>query len=144
MYSFIITATIDAPVDAVWAVWSDPDRFPRWDPRELRTQLNGPFAIGSTIESKQKGIPGGTATITAVETGRRWTVTCPLPGGRLVIDHLIDLTGDETVTVHKRYDVTGPLVPLFRAYYAPKVLRAMPASFAALGVRASEVGAHRG
>lgn len=144
MYSFMSSSTIDAPPDAVWAVWSDPDRFPQWDPRELRTRLNGPFAVGSTIDSKQQGIPGGTATITAVEPGRRWTATIPLPGGRLLIDHLLDPLGHACATVRKRYDVTGPLGLLFRIYYGPNVRRTMPSSFDALEVRSRAVAATRG
>lgn len=120
--------------------WGDPDRFLDWDPRELRTTLNGPFAVGSTIESKQKGNPGGTATITVVEPGKRWTVSSPLPGGALVIDHFVEAASSNRVTVTKRYEVTGPLCLLFRLYYGPKVRRAMPASFAALVTEAARRG----
>ncbi len=140
MYSFTSARTISGDIDHVWQAWSDPNRFPDWDPRELRTTLNGPFAVGSTIDSKQKGNPGGTATITAVEAGRRWTVSNPLPGGELVIDHLVEAAGSNRVTVTKRYEVTGPLALLFRLYYGPKVRRAMPASFAALETEAARRG----
>lgn len=140
MYSFSTSRTIHADLDRVWAAWTAPDSFPRWDPREIRTQLHGPFAVGSSIDSKQKGNPGGSATITAVEDRHRWTVTSPLPGGSLVIDHLLAQAGDGEVTVTKRYDVTGPLGLLFRVYYGPKVRGAMPASFAALEAEAARRG----
>jgi uncharacterized protein YndB with AHSA1/START domain len=140
MYSFSASQRIHADVGRIWQVWTDPDSFPRWDPREVRTQLHGPFAVGSRIDSKQKGNPGGSATITAVEDQHRWTVTSPLPGGSLVNDHILAQTGDGEVTVTKRYDVTGPLGLLFRLYYGPKVRRAMPASFAALEAEAARRG----
>ncbi|MDR3033657.1 MAG: SRPBCC family protein [Kitasatospora sp.] len=136
MYSFTARQEIAARPEAVWAVWTDPDRFPDWDPREERTRLHGPFAEGSTIESKQKGNPGGTATITTVETGTRWTLTSPLPGGELVIDHLLEPAAGGGTVVTKRYDVTGPLALLFRAWYGPRVRHALPATFAALDAEA--------
>lgn len=67
-------------------------------------------------------------------------MTSPLPGGSLVIDHLLAQAGDGEVTVTKRYDVTGPLGLLFRVYYGPKVRGAMPASFAALEAEAARRG----
>lgn len=121
----------------MWEAWTDPDGFPRWDPREERTRLDGPFAVSSTIASKQKGNPGGTATITAVEDRRRWTATSPLPGGSLVIDHLLTPASGGRVTVEKRYDVTGPLQLLFRLWYGPRVRAALPATFAALEAEAA-------
>lgn len=105
--------------------------------RELRTRLVGPFAPGSTIESKQKGNPGGVATISLVEPDHRWVAESPLPGGKLVIDHELTPAGTGQVRVAKRYDVTGPLRVLFRFYYGPRVAAALPASFDALAVEAA-------
>ena len=140
MYSFEASHVIRGDVETVWAVWADPDGFPEWDPREERTELRGPFAAGSTIDSKQKGNPGGVSTITTVEPGRRWSAESPLPGGQLRIDHVVEPAGDGRVRVGKRYDVTGPLTLLFRLYYGPRVLRALPASFAALEAEAARRG----
>jgi hypothetical protein len=146
VYSFADARTISGEPSAVWAVWSDPDRFPEWDPREERTRLDGSFAVGSTIDSKQHGNPGGVATITAIDPGVSWTLESPLPGGRLTIDHRVEPAGPGRVRVSKRYDVTGPLTLLFRYWYGPRVSRSLPASFDALGVeahrRATESGAH--
>lgn len=132
MYSFATSQTITADSDKLWRVWTDPDRFPDWDPRELYTKLNGLFAVGSTIVSKQKGNPGGTATICTIIEGERWAVTTPLPGGQLLIDHLISRAGNNKITVTKRYAVSGPLSVLFRLYYGRKVRRSMPGTFDAL------------
>jgi polyketide cyclase/dehydrase/lipid transport protein len=136
MYSFGDARTVDGEPGAVWAVWSDPHRFPEWDPREERTRLDGPFAVGSSVDSKQRGNPGGVATITAVEPGVNWTVESPLPGGRLTIDHRVEPAGPGRVRVSKSYEVTGPLTVLFRSWYGPRVIRSLPASFEALGAEA--------
>jgi uncharacterized protein YndB with AHSA1/START domain len=140
MYSFECSKTVTGDVSAMWAVWADPDRYPEWDPRELRTRLSGPFAPGGTIDSKQKGNPGGTATITLVEPEHRWRAESPLPGGKLVIDHELTPAGPGQVRVAKRYEVTGPLRLLFRLYYGPRVSAALPASFDALAAEAARRG----
>ncbi|MFT4232022.1 MAG: SRPBCC family protein [Leucobacter sp.] len=140
MYSFSSTATLEAPIEQVWAVWSDPDSFPRWDPREERTELVGPFAAGSTIRSKQRGIPQAEMTLTEVEPGTRWTLRSPLPGGSLTIDHTLTAQGAERTAIAKRYEVTGPFALLFRLYFGPKVRAAMPETFSALEAEAKRHG----
>ena len=118
-------------------MWSDLSHFPDWDPRELVTQINGPFEVGTTVYSKQKGNPGGQSTITVVEPPHRWTAESPLPGGKLVIDHRLEPTADGKVLVSKRYEVHGPLTLLFRVYYGPRVRAALPETFRCLGVEAA-------
>ncbi len=132
MYEFGAQQTIHGDREAVWATWTDPDRFPEWDPREIRTSLNGPFAVGSTIDSKQKGNPGGVATITEIQPREKWTAESGLPGGKLVIEHLLSEVSDGEMTVSKRYIASGPLSVLFRFWYGPRVCRALPATFSAL------------
>ena len=136
-YVFGNEMTINADRERVWRVWTDLPRFPQWDPREQETRLDGPFAVGSTVWSKQKGSPGGDSTITAIEPGHCWTVESPLPGGKLVIDHVVEPAGEGSVKVAKRYEVHGPLTLLFRLYYGPKVRKALSGTFTALEREAS-------
>ncbi|MGV9823925.1 SRPBCC domain-containing protein [Gordonia sp. NPDC003429] len=142
MYRFLADAIIEAPRDAVWKVWTDVDAFPEWDPREQRAALTGAFAVGSTIDSKQKGNPGGTATITEVSAPARWVASSPLPGGELRIEHDLEERGDATF-VRKTYTVTGLLQVLFRLWWGPRVIAAMPATFDALERRAHDVSGTR-
>lgn len=137
MYVFGNELTVDGDLDRLWAVWSDLPRFPEWDPRELVTRINGPFAVGTTVYSKQQGNPGGESTITVVEPPHRWTAESPLPGGMLVIEHRLEPTEDGRVTVSKRYEVRGPLTLLFRVYYGPRVRTAMVGTFRALAEEAA-------
>jgi hypothetical protein len=127
-----VTAVIRADAAAVWSTWTDIDRFPAWDPREQRNRLDGPFAVGATGWSKQKGAPGGPYTICRIEPGRSWQATSPLPGGALTIDHRVEDLNDGRVRVSKRYVATGPMSLAFRCWFGPSIRRAMPASFTAL------------
>jgi len=132
MYTIDLAATIDAPAAAVWQAWTDLDRTPDWDSREEEAKLEGPFQVGTTLWSKQKGNPGGRLTLVAIEEQRRWTVEKPLPGGKLRVDHTMSALPDGRVQVAKRYEITGPLVVLFRVVFGPRIRREIPASFAAL------------
>lgn len=140
-YALSIQAVVHANPVALWQAWTDMPRFPEWDPREEETSLDGPFAPGATGWSKQRGTPRSPITITAVVPGRLWQVETPLPGGKLVIDHEMRPAGDGQVELAKRYQALGPMAIAFRLYYARKIRKAMPASFAALAAQAARVHA---
>ncbi len=133
-------AVVTGDARAMWRVWSDFDRFAEWDPREEYSKLDGPFAVGTTGTSKQKGYGRNTITLTAVDqVGRRWEATTGLPGGRLVIDHRVIDNGDGTVRLAKRYTAHGPLSLLFRVYYWRRIRRELQESFTALAAEAARV-----
>ena len=140
-YELDVATVIRADAAATWSAWTDIDRFSSWDPREQRNRLDGPFAVGTTGWSKQKGAPGGPYTICRIEPGRGWQATSPLPGGTLTIDHRIDDLGGGQVRVSKRYVATGPMSLAFRCWFGPSIRRAMPASFAALAAEATRLRA---
>ncbi len=132
MYRMTLESTIDQPLIDVWTTWTDMTAYPEWDPREETMRLDGPFAVGTTGFSKQTGPrAGGEIAIVRVEPLRRFTVRTPLPGGALVLDHLLE-PSEAGVRVIKRYDVTGPLQVLFRLHFSRGIRAEMPATFAAL------------
>jgi len=139
VYVFGDERVIDGDIAAIWSVWTDMTRFPKWDPREEETRLDGPFAVGTTGYSKQRGNPGGPFRLTVIEPERRWTAESGLPGGRLEIHHLLEPARGR-VKVAKRYEVHGPLIPLFRCWYGPRVRRALAGTFTALGQEAARRG----
>jgi len=131
---FEVSATIPAPVAKVWATWTDITKYPEWDPREEYLTLDGPFADGATGTSKQKGNPASTFVISDVVPGQSWTTTCPLPGGQLIMHHELQGAGDSTA-VSKSYRVTGPFQLPFRLFFAGRVKKDLPVTFAALAAR---------
>jgi len=42
-------ADIDAPLDTVWAVMNDTDRYPDWNPFVVQVECDGPPAVGLPI-----------------------------------------------------------------------------------------------
>jgi hypothetical protein len=136
MYLFECEATFDAEPAAVWAVWTDVALWPEWDVTKDIAQLDGPFQPGTSGWAKQRGNLGGSFTITAVETGRRWVTECPMPLGKVVFDHLVEPVAEGRVRVVKRVEVQGGLGPLLRLV-APRMRRDITESLAALERRLS-------
>jgi len=132
MYRITETAVIDGDAAQVWAVATDVSEWPSWDPHEEAARLDGPFATGTTGWSKPKGAPAASWTITAVEVGRLWSSECGLPGGKLTGANSFDDCGPAAVRCAKSVTVTGPLVPLFRLWFGPRIRRDMKRTFAAL------------
>ena len=137
MYSIECTATLTTGAEAIWNTWTDMASYPQWDPREEVLTIDGPFAEGATGFSKQVGPrAGSTFRITRVEPITGWTNECPLPGGRLVIEHRIHDNGDGTVLVAKRYEAWGPMSVAFRLVFARGIRAEAPSTFEALEAEA--------
>ncbi|WP_322769496.1 SRPBCC family protein [Frankia sp. Cr1] len=143
MYTLECTATLTAPVSALWRVWSDIDRFPEWDPLEEHSHLDGPFEVGVTGYSKARRLPGGPFTIIAVKDGSSWTARGPLPGGELLIEYRLSPQEDGQVLARVRYQARGPSSPIFRFALAPRLRREWPRVFVALEARARQLDADR-
>ena len=65
---------IAAPLDKVWALQTNIEQWPAWQPDISSVQLDGPVAPGTIFRWKAKGL-SITSTIHEVEPGRRigWT-----------------------------------------------------------------------
>ena len=131
---FEVSAAIPAPAAKIWPIWTDITRYPEWDPREEYLTLDGPFGEGATGTSKQKGNPASTFVISDVVPEKTWTTTCPLPGGQLIMHHQLAAHGDSS-TLTKSYRVTGPFQVPFRLFFAGRVRKDLPVTFAALAAR---------
>jgi hypothetical protein len=132
MYEMTERATLRGDIDAVWAVVTDVDGWPGWDPHEQQARLDGPFQAGTTGWSKPNGGPATAWTITDVVPRRRWSSECPLPGGKLAGDNVFEPLGDGQIRCTRTIRVSGPLVPLFRWYFGRRIRRDMHRTWAAL------------
>jgi Polyketide cyclase / dehydrase and lipid transport len=131
MYLFECEATFEAEPDEVWKAWTDVARWPEWDVSKEIAQLDGPFEAGSCGWAKQRGNLGGSFTIASVEAERRWVTECPVPLGKVVFDHTLEVVAGGQVRLVKRAEVEGGAGPLIRLF-APRMRRDATASLAAL------------
>ena len=117
---------IDAPVDDVWEVLADTERYPEWNPYHVR--VDGPLAEGAKLEvevHKPNGNeviihphvqvlrPGQELTwgggVPGIFTGRHVFRLEPLPGGRTRLVHAERFSGlavpfAELDTIEEGYD----------------------------------------
>ena len=90
------TLTIPAPVDTVWALTIDVERWPQVMPTVTRVDRldDGPLAIGSSARLEQPGLRPAIWTVTTLEPGRRFAWASRLLGAPIVGRHDIEATDD--------------------------------------------------
>lgn len=142
MRSISASATIRAPIERVWAVLSDLERYPEWSPFVVEVQ--GRAEIGETVTLVVAMTPGK-APIRQRETISRWDEGRELSWG-MVLGHpallkaeryqrLTRLSESET-----RYetadDFEGLLVPIVFGLYRARIQAGFDATAVALKKRA--------
>jgi uncharacterized protein YndB with AHSA1/START domain len=92
MRKFTITTDIAAPVDRVWEVMSDTERWHEWTPSVTSVKRLGakPFAVGSRAVIRQPRFPPALWRVTAIEPGRSFTWISGAPGLRVIGHHRVE------------------------------------------------------
>ncbi len=145
-----ITATtaIDAPAAVVWAVLSDTDAYPEWNP--FVRALRGPLAVGRRVEVDLQ-LPGRKLRtmrprITAVDEGRsfEWLGRVGVPrlfDGRHRFEVIAD--GADRCTLVQHEHLSGLLVPFVRSLLTGATPEGFTSLNEALEVRAVDRQRHR-
>ena len=113
---------------AVWALWSDPARWPDWHPQIESAELEGEFAVGGTARVKLRRGGRMQLEIVALEPERLVVDETRMPGARLGHERRLEPTGDGVEITHRLY-VAGPLWPLFALLLGRKRMRERVVSF---------------
>jgi carbon monoxide dehydrogenase subunit G len=92
MRTFSITIDIAAPVERVWQVMSDTERWHEWTPSVTSiTRLGaGPLDVGSRAIIRQPKFPPALWKVTAIEPGRGFTWVSVAPGLRVIAHHHVE------------------------------------------------------
>jgi len=100
---------IDAPVDVVWSVYSDVDKWVEWTASVTSVELSpdGPLEIGSRASIKQPRLPKVEWTVTAREPGREWVWKNTSPGATSVAAHSVRPLDDGRTHVELWIDQRG-------------------------------------
>ena len=73
--------TIDAPIDVVWSVFADVERWPTWTQSFTSVELiDGAMRLGAAARIRQPRLPTVVWKVTKWEPGRSWTWTATAPG----------------------------------------------------------------
>jgi uncharacterized protein YndB with AHSA1/START domain len=113
---------VAAPPELVWAVLTDIESWPSWNPDVKRASLAGPLATGTQF--RWKAGPGTiTSTLQSVEPPRVIAWTGKTFGIKAIHVHRLELQGDTTiVTSEESWD--GLVVRLLRGPMTKTMQRA--------------------
>jgi uncharacterized membrane protein len=102
---------IDAPIDRVWAVYTDVERWPEWTQsvRSATRLTDGPFAIDAKVRIDQPKLAPMTWTVTELVDGTSWTWVAKSFLLGVVGRHELRATGPATTRVDQSIDMRGPL-----------------------------------
>jgi hypothetical protein len=100
-----------APAE-VWALWSDPERWPEWNEQVESVELEGEFDVGEKLRVKLRRGGRMQFEIVALEPERRFADEARLPGARLGHEHRVKAKGKGSEITHRIY-VRGPFSGLF-------------------------------
>ena len=115
MADFHIEVEIQAPLDVVWAVMRDVERWPEWTPTvtSLRLLDRGPLKVGSRAIIRQPKLPPAKWRVTELDDpGARFTWVSQGPGGHVIARHWVEARGaGSRATLSLRFE--GILAGLF-------------------------------
>src|SRR5262245_9698833 len=116
----------------VWALWTDIERWPSWNPGVVRAELAGPAAKGATGTVRAAGGPASKLRVVALEPERRFVTEASERLMRLRFEHELEDAGDGLLRVTHRVEMTGLATPLMRRTVGPRLERSIPIALANL------------
>ena len=133
--------TIDAPIEVVWSVFTDVERWPTWASSFTSVELiDGPMRLGAKARIRQPGLPTVVWEVTQWEPGRSWTWTAKGPGARTAASHVLTRVGDGTVA-EQSISSSGPIGRLVAFVWRSLTRRYLAIEAAGLKQRSEQVAA---
>lgn len=126
---FAFTLPTSAPASDIWAVWTDVEGWPRWDIVTAAT-IDGPFALGATGTVTNPDGSTAAFTVTALDDGRSYELTFPLPDAELTIERR--LGAGTPVSFTHRVRIVGPGAAPFAELLGPTFRAALPGAMDAI------------
>ena len=86
---------IEAPIDLVWAVTEDIERWPEWTPtvNSVKRVDDRPVGLGSRVRIKQPGLPEAIWTVTAFVPNEQFSWETRILGMHMVATHVLATEG---------------------------------------------------
>lgn len=109
---------IDAPVERVWEILIDVERWPEWSDSMTRVQRleEGPLRPGSTAKVSQPRLPTAVWRVTDLTPPSSFTWESKSPGVTTTAGHELTPTPDGRTTLKLTLDQTGPLARLISLF----------------------------
>jgi hypothetical protein len=107
MWAHEYTVETDVSPEAIWAVLSDLDRWPRWDTSMERVTLPGPFAVGSQVAMTPQGQDPIVSTIVGITAPEFYADRTDLGLVTLEFSHRLTRLGTGGTRITHRLEITG-------------------------------------
>src|SRR6476661_4989638 len=138
-----VSITIDAPVEIVWSVFTDVERWPTWASSFTSIELlDGPMRLGAKARIRQPGLPTVVWEVTKWEPGRSWTWTATGPGARTEASHVLTVSGRGTVAEQSIIS-SGPIGKMVAFLFRSLTRRYLAIEAAGLKQRSEQMAASR-
>src|SRR5215831_11484783 len=136
--------TIDAPIEVVWSIFTDVERWPSWASSFTSVELiDGPMRLGAKARISQPRLPKVVWEVTQWEPGRSWTWTATSPGARTEASHVLTRSGERTIA-EQSITPSGPLGRLAAFLWRTLTRQYLAIEAAGLKQRSEQVVASRG
>lgn len=133
--------TIDAPIEVVWSVFTDVERWPTWTRSVTSVELiDGPMRLGARARIRQPRLPTVVWTVTSWDPDKSWTWTATGPGARTQASHVLTAAGGSTVA-EQAIISSGPIGRLAAFIWRSLTRRYLAMEAAGLKQRCEEVAA---
>jgi uncharacterized membrane protein len=133
--------TIDAPIDVVWSVFTDVERWPTWASSFTSVELiDGPMRLGAKARISQPRLPTVVWEVTKWEPGRSWTWAATSPGARTEASHVLTPVGEGTLA-EQSITPSGPIGRLAAFVWRSLTRRYLAIEAAGLKQRSEQVAA---
>ena len=135
------SATAHASPERVWAIWSDPSTWKRWDPGLVDIVLDGPFAPGTSglMTTRTRGARG--VRIVAVRPRRSFSLEAAgLLGTLLLFKCEVRPRADGGSTLSESVSVQGPLARLWAPLLGPRIAKTLIPALSGLARYAEDAG----
>jgi uncharacterized membrane protein len=130
---------IDAPIDVVWSVFTDVERWPTWTSSVTSVELlDGPMRLGAKARIRQPRLPTVVWEVTKWEPGRSWTWAVTSPGAHTEASHVLSTVGDRTLA-EQTITSSGPLGRLVAVLLRSLTRRYLAIEAAGLKQRSEQV-----
>ena len=110
---------VDAPIERVWEVMVDVERWSEWTPTVTSVQRldDGPLEVGSRARIEQPKIPPTEYEVTEVNPGRSFTWVARGPGVRTTARHVIEELPGGRTQVTLAVEQGGPVGAVIGRFY---------------------------
>jgi polyketide cyclase/dehydrase/lipid transport protein len=113
---------VAAPPEAVWRVWSDPARWPEWNPDVVEMKVDGPFATGSEATMRTRAGRTHRMQLLDVTPPDHFVLATKVaPGMRLRFVCTVKPLGPGRSRISQGVEMHGPMGALAARRTAPKI-----------------------